>query len=128
MVSRAVLLLVRVVRVSGAESVLDLLVVAGARVGILDEDADRRAGRAAFEHPRENSHLIALATLTHEMRRPRAPAVHVDLQVRFGKRQTRRAAVDDAAHRRAVALAESRDRKQFAYRVTRHTLNAVAQR
>src|SRR5207237_5199931 len=57
-VAHAVFLLIRVVRVSGAEAVLDLVIVPRARVGVLDQDADRRAGRVSFEHAREDAHLI----------------------------------------------------------------------
>ena len=49
-VAKAVFLLVGVVGVAGTEAILDLLVVARARVGVLDQDADGRARGPAFEH------------------------------------------------------------------------------
>src|SRR6187402_277387 len=57
-VAKAVLLLVGVVRVTGTEAILDLLVVARARIGVLDEDADGRARGLALEHAREDAHFI----------------------------------------------------------------------
>ncbi len=66
---------------SGAEAVLDFLVVARARVGVLDENADRRAGRAPFEDPGEQAHLVTLATLADEVRGAAAPPVDILLQV-----------------------------------------------
>src|SRR5205085_1682468 len=97
-VAHAVFLLIRVVRVSGAEAVLDLVVVPRARVGVLDQDADRRAGRVPFEHAREDAHLIGLAPLADEMRGAGAAAIDVLLQVRLTQREARRTAVDDASH------------------------------
>jgi hypothetical protein len=35
---------------AGAEAVLDLVVIVRALVEVLDQQADRRAGRAAFEN------------------------------------------------------------------------------
>src|SRR5579872_827170 len=104
------------------KAVLDLLVVARARIGILDENPDGGAGRAPLEQPRENPDLVALATLAHEMRRTGAAAIHVLLQITLGQGQTWRAAVHYAAHGGAVALAEGRNRENPADRVTRHCL------
>src|SRR5580658_6198854 len=109
MIAQAVLLLVGVVGVSGTEAVAQLVVVARARVGILDDESDRRAGGAPLEHAREDAHLIGLAPLADEVRGAGAAAIDVRLQLRLGQWQSRRAAVDDAAHRRTVALAEGGD-------------------
>ena len=46
--------------------------------------------------------------------------IEVLLDVRFGERHARRAAVDDAADRRAVRFAEGRDAEQRAERVAGH--------
>src|SRR5204862_4467326 len=119
-VAHAVFLLVGVVGVSGSEAILDLVVVARARVGVIDEDADRGAGRAALEHAREDAHLVGFAALTDEMRRAAAAAVDILLQIRLAQRQARRAAVDDAAHGRPVALAEGGHREQPADGVAGH--------
>src|SRR5579862_8436623 len=67
-VAEAVLVLVGIVRVPGAETVLDLVVVARARVSVLDEDADRRAGGSSLEHTRQDTHLITFAPLADEVR------------------------------------------------------------
>ena len=123
-VAHAVFLLIRVVRVSGAEAVLDLVVVPRARVGVLDQDADRRAGRVPFEHAREDAHLIGLAPLADEMRGAGAAAIDVLLQVRLTQREARRTAVDDASHGGPVALAEGGHREQPADGVAGHCLLA----
>src|SRR6185295_6458603 len=52
-VAESVLLLIGVVRMARTKAVLDLLVVARALVGILDQQPDRRAGGASFEDTRE---------------------------------------------------------------------------
>src|SRR5690349_15808861 len=104
----------------GTKTVLDLVVVPRARVGVLDEQPDRRPGRAPFEHSRKDAHLVALATLTDEMRCAGAAAVDVQLQILSGKLEVGRTAVHDATQGGTVALAKSRHREQFAYRVTGH--------
>src|SRR5580704_9507343 len=119
-VAYAVLLLVGVVGMPGAEAVLDLLVVARPRVGVLDHEPDGRAGGASFEHAGEDAHLVALAALADEVRGAGAPAVDVLLQVRLAQLEPRRTAVDDAPERRAVTLAEGGDREELADGVAGH--------
>src|ERR1700733_9067174 len=119
-VAHAVFVLVGIVGVTGAEAVADLLVVARARIGVLDEDADRSAGRVPFKHPREDAHRIALTALADEVRGAGTAAIDVGLHIRLAQLQPRRAAIDDAAHRRPVALAEGRHRKELADGVARH--------
>src|SRR5207253_140352 len=55
-------------------------------------------------------------------RRARAAPVEIRLDVGLRQRHAGRAAVDDAADRRAVALAEGRDAEQRAERAARHQL------
>src|SRR6267143_2458428 len=119
-VAHAVFLLVGVVRVSWAEAILDLVVVARASVGVINEDADRGAGRASFKHPREDAYLVGFAPLTDEMRRAAAAAVDILLQIRLAEREARRAAVDDATHGGPVALAKRGHREQPANGVAGH--------
>src|SRR5690242_1455965 len=95
-----------------AESVLDLLVVARTRVGVLDEDADGRARGLAFEHTGQDAHDVAFLALADELRGAGAAAIHVALQVGFSERQAGRTAIDYAAQRRAMAFAESGDGEQ----------------
>src|SRR2546423_6202536 len=105
---------------TGTKAVLDLLVVARACIRVLNENADGRAGRDTLKHTRQDSDLVALTALTHEVRRPRPAPIDIRLQVGFRERHARRTAVDDAAHSRAVALAKRRDCEQLAYGVTGH--------
>ena len=119
-VAEAVLLLVGVVSVSGPKAILDLLVVARALIFVLDQQTDRRAGRAAFEHARQDAHLIRLLALAGVARRAGAPAFEVRLDVLLRQLHARRTAVDDAAKRRPVAFAEGRDREQSAEGVAGH--------
>ena len=83
-VAEAVFLLVGVVGVARTEAVLDLLVVARALIGVLDQQPDRRAGGASFEHAREDAHLIGLAPLARELRGAGATTIDIRLNVRFG--------------------------------------------
>ena len=125
MIAKAVLLLIGVVGVARAEAILELLVVARARIGVLDQQADRRAGGAPFEHAREDAHRIALATLADEVRSAGAAPIDIALQIRLAERQPRRTAVDDAAERRAVAFAKAGDREQPADGIARHPTSAA---
>ena len=94
---------VGVVGVARAEHVLDLRVVLAARVDVADEKRDRRAGGAAFEHAGEDLDGVLFAPLRHVARGAGLAPVELGLDVGFGELQSRRAAVDDAADRRAVA-------------------------
>src|SRR5690606_11989452 len=119
-ISEPVLLVVGVIRVARTVAVLDLLVIVRALVDVLDQQADRRAGRFAFEHAREDTDAVRLATLRDEARLPGTPPIEILLNVLLGQRQTGRTAVDDATERRPVAFAEGRDRERLAERVARH--------
>ena len=116
-VADAVLLPVRVVGVAGTERVGDVRVVLAARVLVADQQRDRRAGRAAFEHAGEDLHRVRLAPLRDVPRRAGPAAIELALDVGFGERQSRRTAVDDAADRRPVRFAERGDAEQRAERV-----------
>jgi len=63
------------------------------------EGADGRARRPAFEHAGKNLHLVAFATLAHELRSAGATAIHVALQVGLREFEPWRTTVDDAAQR-----------------------------
>ena len=90
----------------GPEHVADAGVVAGPRVGVLDEEGDRGPGGSALEHPGEDPHLVRLAPLGG-VAAPAGPApVEVGLNVGLGEGEAGRAAVHHAPDRRAVALAE----------------------
>src|SRR5690606_32950755 len=96
-VAQAVLVQVGVVGVTGAEAILDLVVVARALVLVFDQQPDGRTGGAALEHPGQDAHLIGFLALAGVARGAGAPSLDIRLQVGFIQRQPRRTAVDDAA-------------------------------
>ena len=113
-VADAVLLPVGVVGVPGTERVGDARVILAALILVADQERDRRAGRPALEHAGQDLDGVGLAALRHVARRAGLAAVEVALDVGFVDCQARRAAVDDAADRRAVRFAERRDAKERA--------------
>jgi hypothetical protein len=99
---------------AGSKGVQQVRVVLAALVGVPDQQGDRRAGGEALEHARDDLDLVVLLPL-RDMPRGAGPApVELGLDVGFAERHAGRAAVDDAADRRAVALAECRDAKERA--------------
>src|ERR1700689_4214654 len=104
-IAKAVFLLIRIVRVSGPEAILDLVVVARALILVLDQQSDRGSGGAALEHARQDTHRVALAPLARVLRGSGAPPINVGLQIRLAELEPRRAAVDHAPERGPVTLA-----------------------
>ena len=88
------------------------------------EQADRRAGRASFEHARQDAHLVGLLALAGVPRSAGAPPLQLRLDVLLRQLQPRRAAVDDAAERRPVAFAEGRDGEELAEGVAGHAADS----
>ena len=121
-VADAVLLPVRVVGMAGTKRVGDVRVVLAARVDVADEKRDRRPRRAALEHAGENFHGVRLAPLRDVARRPGTAAIELLLDVALRERQAGRTAVDHAADRRTVRLAERREREQGAEGVAGHEI------
>ena len=113
-VADAVLDLVGVVRVRGAELLLHLVVGAGAGVGVAHKHRERRAGRAPLEEPGENFDLVLLLARRDEIALPGPAAVELGLDLGDRQRQAGRAAVDHHAHRATVAFAPGGDGKKFA--------------
>ena len=103
-----------------AEGVGDIAVVFAALVGIADQQRNRRAGGDAFEHAREDLDLVFFLTLRDVARRARLAAVEFELDIGFDQRHARRAAVDHAADRGAVRLAEGRDGEKRTKRIAGH--------
>src|SRR5688500_3854332 len=112
-VAKTILLLVGVIGVAGPETILDLLVVVRALIGVLDQHADGRAGGAALEHAGQDLHLVRLLALTGVTRGASAPPFQFRLNIRLRQLQPRRTAVDDAAERRPVAFAEAGDGEEL---------------
>ncbi len=104
----------------------DVGIVLRALVGVLDHHADRRSRRhqrlavALGHHAGEHPHRIVLAPLRREFRLPRLALVQIGLNLGLGEADARRAAVDHAAKRDAVALAPGGDSEKMAEGVVRH--------
>src|SRR5439155_18136144 len=96
----------------GAKGLADVAVVLAALVGIADQQADRRAGGAAFVDAGEDLRRIGLVALRHVPRGAGTTAVEFGLDVGLGQRHPGREAVDDPADRRPVALVEVGDAKE----------------
>ena len=119
-VAQAVLVVVGVVGVAGTERVEQVRVVLAALIGVADQERDRRPGRSALEDAGEDLDLVLLLALGDVARGARPAPVELGLDVGLGELHAGRTAIDDAADRRAVALAERRDAKQRAERASRH--------
>ncbi len=107
------------------ELVLDLRIVLGALVGVLDQQANRGTGGASLEHARKDLHLIRLATLGGMARRAWTATIQVGLQIGLAELDARRAAIDDGAERKPVTLAEGGDGKQLAEGIAGHGRSSI---
>ena len=119
-IADAVLRVVGEIGVAWAVRLLERAVVAAPRILVLDHERDGRAGGLALEDAGEDAHGVGLAPLRDEAGGAGPPPVERGLYVGFGKRDTRRRAVDHAADGRAVALAPGRDPEEQAEAVARH--------
>jgi hypothetical protein len=133
-IAQAVFGLIGEVGMTGTKLVLDLGIVLGALVGILDQQRDRgagghlHAGLRMRHHAREYFDRVGLLALGGEARLAGTAAIEVELDVLVGQRQQRRAAIDHAADRDPVALAEGRDPEHVAEGVEGHEVRSVYQR
>jgi hypothetical protein len=98
---------------SRTEHVDEIVVILRARVGVADQERDRRAGRRAFVEARQNFDVVGLAALRGVARFARRATIEIGAEILDRNRESRRAAVDDAADRGAVAFAEGRDGEEF---------------
>src|SRR5439155_12077493 len=105
-VAQAVFLPVSVVGVAGPESVGESAVVLAPLVFVSDDEADRRAGRPAFEHTGQNLDAVGLLALRHVAGAAGLPPVEIPLNIAFGELEPGWAAVHDAAVSGSVALAK----------------------
>ena len=98
----------------------DIAIVLTALVGVLDEEGNRGTGGQALVHAREDLHRIGFVALGHEGAGARTTPVEVGLDVGFGQRQPRRAAVNHAADGRAMGLTKVGDRKKISKGIAAH--------
>ena len=87
---------------TGTKQIFNRAVVLRTLVGIFNQQADRGAGGDALENAGQNFHLIRLAALRGIARGAGTAAVEIVLDIRFGQRNARRHAVNDAAQRETV--------------------------
>src|SRR5262245_40888468 len=112
-----------------AKLVLDVGIILGALVGVLDQQRNRRARRhlraaLGMRAPAgQDFYRVRLLPLRGEARLSRPAAIEVALDVGLGERDQRWAAVDHAADRDPMALAEGRDAEQVAEGVVGHGLS-----
>ncbi len=105
---------------AGAELVLDLRIILRALIGILDQQRNRRSRRHLFtgvivhHHAGQDLDRVGLLPLRGEARLSRTAAIEIALDFVNPERNPRRAAVDHAADRRPMALAEGRDAEKLA--------------
>jgi hypothetical protein len=106
--------------VAGPKAILDLAVIAGTLVDVLDDEADRRARRAAFENAGQDPDRVGLRALGHEARATRSPALEIVLQIGLAERQVGRATRDDPAQGGAVTLTAARHREKTTESIASH--------
>ena len=119
-IAHTIFLEISEVRMPGAEGVEQVAVVLAALVGVVDQQRNRRAGGAAFEHAAQNLHRVGFVALGHMAAGARAAPVQVALDVRLGQLHARRAAVNHTPDRRAVGFAKVGDRKKLSKGVSAH--------
>src|SRR5690606_10366061 len=98
----------------------DLRIVLRSLVGVLDHQADRSAGRLAFERARQDLDQVRLAPLGGELAGPRLARIEKRLDRLFADRQSRRTPVHHRPQRRPMALTPGRKAKYPAECVEAH--------
>jgi hypothetical protein len=106
MIADAVLGVGGVVGVGGSVDVLEVVVGAGAGVGVADHHRDGRAQGPPLEHAAEDLDLVGLVSLGDQAALARPPPIEVRLDVGDVDSQARRASVDHHADTATMALAE----------------------
>src|SRR5207237_8413952 len=107
--AHAVLLKVGVVRMPGPEFLGDRGIILRALVFVADEKADRRAGGAALKDAGEELDRVGFAPLGDMARAAGFAPIQFALNISGGELHARRTAIDHAAVRRPVRLAERGD-------------------
>jgi len=82
-------------------------------IDVFDHQRNRRAGRLAFKHPRQDPDLIRFPTLGREAGLPRPTAIKPRLDVRFGQLQAGWTAIYDAANGWSVAFTPGGNAKEL---------------
>jgi len=125
-IAQAVFGFIGEIGMAGTKLVLDLGIVLRALIGVLDQQRDRRAGRhlpaglRMRHHAGKDLHRVGFLALGGEARLPGPAAIEIALDVFDCQRQQRRAAIDHAADRDPMALAEGGDPEHVAEGVEGH--------
>ncbi len=127
-VADAVFFPIGVIRMAGAELVLDVAVILRSRILVADHQAERGAGGLALEHARHDFDRVRFLALGHEAGRARLALVQPCLDVGFAQLQPGRHAVQHAADGRAVAFAPRGDAEQMPEAVIGHWVGPLVPR
>ena len=114
MVADAVLFLIDIIRVRRPELLPHLIVGAGPRIVVADQEGDRGPGGPALEQAGKNFHRIRLLARGRNVALARPAAVELELDLLGRDRQARRTSVHHHAHGRAVAFAPGGNGEEFA--------------
>src|SRR5688500_10957450 len=126
-VAEAIFGVIGIIRVPGAVR-RPLAVIPGPSVDIVDDQADRRAGGAALERAGEDADLVGLPALRCQARGARPTGVEPGLDDALVQSEAGRAAIDERAVRRSVALAPGREAQYPAEAVPAHPIAAPSPR
>ena len=94
--------------------ILDVAIVFGSLILVLDDQPDGRARRLAFENTGENLDLVRFLALRRKLRLTWTSAVEIDLDVGFFQIHPRWRAIDNAAQRQSMALSKRGDAERTA--------------
>ena len=119
-IADAVLVPVGVIGMPRPELIGDARVVLAARVGVADQQRDRRAGGLALVHAGKNLDLVRFMPLRGMPTAPGRTALQVVAELGSLDRQAGRAPVDHATDRRPVAFAKRGDGEELAERIAGH--------
>ena len=115
--------------IGAAGEIADLGIILGTLVDVLDHERDRRSGRnlksrrVVRHHAGEYLDLVGLAALRGKARLAGAAAIEIVLNIGGLERNFRRASVDHATDRGAVALAKGGDPEQMAEGIVGHKVS-----
>ena len=102
------------------EFALDVTVVFGSLIGVLDDQADRGARRLAFENTRQDFYLIRFITLCCVAVSPGPAPIEVTLDISLRQFHPGRTAIHDAAKRPTVTFAKRCYREYSSKAIARH--------
>jgi hypothetical protein len=106
--------------VTGTEFILDVAIVFRALILVADQETNRGARGKPFKYARKYFDLVGLISLCCVPRPAWPPALKIRLDILSVKRHPRRAAINDAAERDAMAFTKGRYDKILTNTVAGH--------